>query len=231
MISMTAYWPYQRHELIRRHDFQVNERRQVFYEVSKALERAEANADDRFDMLVGAGVLPYDAYPEAVEAGFEMYEDLEDKERIDRLGALSHIINEFEQSLRMVMESELSKKYDKAGVVKFCRKKPLNELYNVLESSGWELRRQPWFCLIECGCAIINSTKHGAGRSLDVIAEKFPYHLREYYKECQGLSDPVRKALYSSPDPKDLDINAAEFEEITDAIKSFWQEFPNELRV
>lgn len=230
MAALITLWTGKRTELIRQHDFRINECRHTFEEPSKAYKRAETQADEIYDSLSSVGVNPEDAHFEAMAAGLEMHEDVENNERLNRLGALSLAINEFEKAFRALMENELSQSYERTEIEAFCRHRPLKDLYRILEHSGWDLRSRPWFPMIECGCVVNNVLKHGPGHSLDRLAREFPHHLREYWLVKGGKSDPVREALFATPVEKDLDINVTEFDAIAAAIRSFWQEFPNRLK-
>lgn len=90
------------------------------------------------------------------------------------------------------------------------------------KSSGWPVRKQPWFRFLDSCRLVVNVHKHGKGASLTTLAAKYPEYLK-------NLFDDSIDVLASEPNYEDLDISDAQFTGIEQAIESFWKDFPERL--
>lgn len=94
------------------------------------------------------------------------------------------------------------------------------KLEQFLLALGLDVRAFPQFDRLDAMRLVVNVFKHGEGKSLD--------DLRQRYPEFVPLSGPFAP---SRPDDTDMIVTDAHVEEFADAIEVFWRSVPNELLV
>jgi hypothetical protein len=139
------------------------------------------------------------------------------------LGALAGLYHQWEKELRDFIERELMHDVHKDEAMKLAWRGPITDVFDLLTEFGWEVRTRPFFPLIDACRLIVNVQKHGKGRSLEELNRDYPRYLR----------DPLGRGLPTIiPDYLDhtlLTVSEEHFAEIAQALRTFWEEFPERL--
>lgn len=214
--------------VLTRHDFFVE---QIKARVLGNFDNIEAEADQKADQVYDhLGSMPSwggedmsDAAETAFEAGYEFYELLSDMRTQTMLSAVASLYQQWDKELRYFLEHELCHAYDRDDVIKFCWRSPIGPVFKLLADFGWDVKPEAYFPLLDACRLIVNVYKHGKGGSLNDLAANYPQYLK---KPTQGLAG---LAFLDVTDFKDLDVTLEEFDELANAIRSFWLAFPERL--
>lgn len=221
-------WSGERDLILARHDFCVE---QMKARVLRGFDNMEAEADrvseevyerigamwsdDSGDMSVAAET--------AIEHGVDFYMMLSDLKNQTTLSALASLFHQWEKDFRTFLEKELSRYFERKQIAKLCWQPNIGKLFHVLEECGWRLRELQWFQHVRACRLIVNVYKHGKGRSLDELARNHPQYLKGPHSDL-GLTPWL-----TTPDHEDLLLTENEFDQIANALRQFWVDFPERL--
>ncbi len=214
--------------LLGRHDFSVEQvKLRVLGNFDNMEESAEHAATEMYGLIGSmpdSDRLDWADVAEAVrDHRDEFYMMLNEMKVQTTLGALALIYHQWDKDFRTFMERELSRFYDRDGVTKFCWQSNIGILFDTLEEFGWVIREASWFPLINQCRLIVNVYKHGKGSSLYTLAKEHPEYLG-------GPFDDINTATWLQiADYRHLSITQEEFDQITDALRLFWVELPENL--
>ena len=139
------------------------------------------------------------------------------------LAALAGLYHQWEKELREFIERELRHDMKKDAAKKHAWIGEINKIFDLLTKFGWTVRTRPFFPLIDACRLVVNVYKHGNGRSLEELNQRYHQYLR----------DPLGPDLPAFiPDYLDhalLTVTEEHFTEIADALRAFWVEFPERL--
>ncbi len=159
------------------------------------------------------------AYDEAVEH----YLALVELRKQVLLGGLAGMYHQFDKQLREFIERELQHEVEPSWMERNLWAPPGDRVLDILEAFGWPVRSLPFYPQIEALQLVVNVYKHGKGRSLKELSEKYPDY----------VVDPVRAAGFghwrTALDHEWLTVTDVQLDAFAAAIRDFWQAMPERL--
>jgi hypothetical protein len=219
-------WSETRKRILERHDFYIAQTKaRVLANFADIAGDAEKFARTEYDRL-GAKYSeePDHAAEWAYERGQQFGALLDDLRKQTFLGALAGCFHQWDKELRGFLEHELlHNDFDAEGVQKKVWHEPV---FDILLEIGWDCRTCAFFPLIDACSLIVNVHKHGKGPSLERLNKLFPVYL---HHPLGAATRPwsSKKSIHHEW----MEISEAQFEEITSALRQFWQQFPERLRL
>ena len=216
---------------LREHDFYVEQAKSRIFNnfkgenIEKEAEKAKEDFFKREELEghYGEDVDVADIAETAIEHGIEFGITLYEMKFQVILATLALMYHQWEKKLREFMEHELRFGYNNDELEKIFWKSNIDCLYDELERQGWYIRKEAWFPKIDACRLIVNVYKHGKGPALGKLKEKHPEYLKgvfdvgDFFGECDEM-------LLSY---EDLSITIEDFNEIADALRQFWVDFPS----
>jgi hypothetical protein len=217
--------------LLRRHDFFVTQAKsRLLAQFSDIAGEAERYADAEYERL---GAMPGDGSMDmsdianmAIERAQVYFCDLDDLAKQTTLSTLAAMYHQWEKTLRDLNERELARFMGRDAATKIAWHTNIGELYSGLALFGWDCRKEAFFPLIDACRLIVNVYKHGKGPSLTELAQKYPQYLRHPFALADGSIPGVFVQYW---DHEWLSVTTAQFDEISDAFRSFWNSIPHDL--
>lgn len=220
-------WDPFRQSLIAGHLFYVEQARRrllsqfedIEAEADKAAEEWLQRSSGRFDPdRHDAG----DFYEAANDAGIEFYTLLSDMRDHTRLSVVAGTFHEWDKQLRDWLVREIQHWHHGNAAAQKVWSADFVQITELLASLGWEMRSTDYFKMLDACRLVVNVYKHGKGKSLEGLKQKYP----EY------LNDPFRGAAFSSVEYRDhthLKVSDEQFQAFSDAIVAFWQAMPENI--
>ena len=215
----------QRQLILEEHDFYLE---QFSARVLSQLRDIGGEADrltnaeyERLGALPGDGSKSLDEIAEeAMERGQTLYGLLSVLRKQMILGALAGLYHQWDKELREFIEREIRSDIGSAEAARVWELKGF-QMIDLLAKIGWDCRSCPFIPRIEACGLIVNVYKHGRGRSLDELSQRFPEYLDDGFPEPPGRRSFV--------DHEWLSISEEQLKEIALALRSFWEAFPARL--
>jgi hypothetical protein len=222
-------WSGTREIILKRHDFFVAEvKSRVLTHFQDIEDEAEKYAESEYERLgslwCGEHVDVADVAEAATGRGQEFYGLLLDMKVQMTLGALSTLYHQWDKDLRNFVERELNQCFVREDVVKICWGPNIGNVFDILKQFGWDIRCSAFFKRIDACRLIVNVYKHGKGHSIDKLAIEFPAYLKGPF-----FGVPDIPPLFKSPRYEHLSVSDDEFDEIANALRAFWVEFPERM--
>ena len=222
-------WGPFRQSLIAGHLFYVEQARKrllsqfedIEAEADKAAEDWLRRSSGRFDPDRHD---PGDFYEAANDAGIEFYTLLSEMRDQTRLSVVAGMFHEWDKQLRdwLVREIQHWHRGDAAGLKVWSA--DFVQIAELLESIGWQIRSADHFKMLDACRLVVNVYKHGKGKSLEDLKQKYP----EYLDDPFGGSS----AAFPGAEHRDhthLRVSDDQFEAFSDAIVAFWQAVPENI--
>jgi hypothetical protein len=222
-------WSIERGLLLARHDFYIEQTKarvlSNFSEMEKEADRVSQEVYERIGSMSSSdGNWDMSAVAEvAYERGADFYMLLSDLKTQTTLGALASLFHQWDKDFRSFMEREMAHSFGRVEVEKYCRQPNIGALFDALEKCGWPLRQARWFPLVNACRLIVNVYKHGKGKSLNKLAKDYPQYLKGMF-DNHGANSCLNLQDYGN-----LSVTEEEFDQIADALRSFWVDFPERL--
>jgi len=176
-------------------------------------ERGQHFDPDRHD--------PGDFYEAAHDAGIEFYGLLSDMRERTRLSVVAGIFHEWDKQLRDWLVGEIRHWHQGESVRSKIWSADFGQIADLLVSFGWDIRSTNYFPTLDACRLVVNVYKHGDGKSLDELRRAFPEYLANPF-------DDVSDAMHL--DHSHLKVSDEQLQAFSDAIVSFWQHVPENVR-
>jgi hypothetical protein len=222
-------WSGKRERLQQRHGFYCEQVRiRIFSQFDNIEAEADAHMEKEYDRL-GSICSPDEdggcaAAEMAQSSAVNLYSLLLDLKKQTILGALAGMYHQWEKDLREFIECEL--RHD--GVLnarKIAWNSRVDDVFDILTTFGWHWRKQSFYSQIEACRRVVNVYKHGKGSSLDRLAETFPEYLDDNFSADKDDIFYSKESL----NHEWLSITPEQFNDIAEAISTFWKDFPERL--
>jgi hypothetical protein len=222
-------WVGQRRLVLERHDFYVEQvKARVLAQFQDVAGEAERHSEAEYERL---GSLPGDEGSDMVEIaeiasdkGQVFYSLLSDLKKQMLLGALAGLYHQWDKDLRDFVERELRQHLKPTDAGKIAWDPNVGNVFDMLAEFGWDCRCAAFFRRIDACRLVVNGYKHGKGRSLDDLGTRYPEYLDDGF--TKGTSWLLAPGYL---DHEWLSISEPQFDEIADALRQFWVEFPERL--
>lgn len=222
-------WGPVRQSLISRHMFYVEQARKrllsqfedIEAEAEKAseewLERSSSRFDpDRHD--------PGDFYEAANDAGIEFYGLLNDMRDQTCLSIVAGMFHEWDKQLRDWLVREIQHWHRGNTAALKIWSSDFLQIAELLESVGWKFCSADYFRKLDACRLVVNVYKHGKGKSLDDLKQRFPEYLDDPFSGAGGSFSEVEHR-----DHTHLKVSEQQFQAFADAIVEFWQAVPENI--
>ena len=176
-----------------------------------------ANLSNEYFDLAHIADIAYDESIKFSELLFDLRRDM-------TLASVAALYHQWEKDLKRFLARELRYYAEHPDVV--WTAKP-NDILEWLEKQGWPYRSYTWFPVLDACRLIVNAYKHGKGRSLDELKNKYPQYLGSFENDQSGNGEPDLTYL----DHEDLLLTDEQFDKFVEAVKQFWNSFPNEIHL
>lgn len=223
-------WEAHRKSLIAGHLFYVEQARKrllsqfndIESEADKAaeewLERSNAWFDpDRHD--------PGDFYERANDVGIEFYQLLSGMRDQTWLSVVAGIFHEWDKQLRGWLVREIEHWHRGENFPRKIWAADFVQIGEFLDCLGWAFSSTDYFRKLDACRLVVNVYKHGDGKSLDDLKERYPEYL-------DGRVNEHGFAILNKDfrDHTHLKISEVQFQRFSDAIVEFWKGVPEYTR-
>ena len=127
---------------------------------------------------------------------------------------LTSLYHQWEKDVRKCAGYNLESGYDSASSIE--------ELLDKFKQSGWDVRKEPWFQMINSCRAIVNVYKHNDEVDRNNLHEKYPQFFNKELIQTLGEWGELYWGY------EELSIRPEGFDEIANAFRQFWVNFPGE---
>lgn len=178
----------------------------------------------RFDPdLHDPGCDAEDAYHE----GIELYRLLSEMKNDVRLSMISTMFHNWEKQLREWLMHEVRYWCPGEEVKNAIWEETLDEIFNLLKVTGYyDVRSQAFFPTLDSLRLVVNVFKHGDGKSLRNLDQKFPRFTARSHQGFYAKSLRMRILRHEH-----MVVTDADFAEFSDALVQFWQGLPDNMMV
>lgn len=139
------------------------------------------------------------------------------------LGGLAGMYHQFDKQLREFIEREMLRYVDHEWTDRHVWKPAGDKVLDILEEFGWRVKSLPFYPLLDALQLVVNVYKHGKGRSLNELNDRYE----------RFVVDPVKVAGYgewrTTLDHEWLTVTDDQFDEFAAAISDFWSAMPERL--
>ncbi|KAB2364184.1 hypothetical protein ACQCWD_20725 [Bacillus thuringiensis] len=186
--------------------------KQLEIEYSTAFDWENTNPGDVFQMIH--------------EKAYEFYEFEVLMEHNYHLSFLANMYQIFEQQLRSFAYSELNHRLSPVRTKKLARfGTNMNEIKEAYKAMGYDLEKNMYWETIRTLSDIVNTFKHGVGRSAKRLLKKHP----EIFKIDTYNNQRVMDRELTTNFVVVFDIKKIDFNVYANVLINFWEDFPEYL--
>lgn len=167
---------------------------------------------------------PDDFYEDAHEFSIQHYELLSNMCEQTHLSVVAGMFHEWDKQLRGWLVSQIQSWHTGDSVASKIWSVDFSQIIDLLESFGWKVRCTDYFQVLDACRLVVNVYKHGKGKSLDDLRERFPEYLDNPAKCFSGA---ILDAAYL--DHTHLKVNNSQFNAFSDGIVAFWRNVPESV--
>lgn len=168
---------------------------------------------------------PADGAEDAYHDGVWRYQLLMELRDNVRLNIVSGFFHTWEKTLREWVVRQVQFWHRGETVKVELWEKPIAHIFDLLKAFGWSIHAAQFFPAIDACRLIVNVHKHGDGRSLTELSDRYPNYLVHPLDTLRGdLSD-----MWFEPKHDHLKIDDADLDAFADAITAFWNQVPLEM--
>ncbi|GAB2208957.1 hypothetical protein ROS1_57750 [Roseibium sp. ROS1] len=187
-------------------------------------QEAEAHAQEVYEAS-GACFNPEchdaaDFVGSAQDAGIRFYELLDDMRRQTIFSVAAGMYHQFEIKLRDFLVREFQKSFSGEKLKQKLWRQEISKIFDLVEGCGWKVRNEPFFEHIDACRLVVNVYKHGDGKSLDELLDKYPKYLRSPFND-----DNVRPWTVGV-DYTSLTVGREDLCVFHHAFRDFWNSIP-----
>lgn len=221
-----------REELIEKHEFYVHQaKKRIIEQFTDHAIKEEANQTAEESWRARGQNFnpdyhdPGDFAEDAYEDGVWRYQLLCDLRDNVRLNIIAGLFHRWEKDLRQWLANEIQRWHRGNEVKDKIWKTNFENLFDLLESFGWNLKKSNWFADIDACRLVVNVHKHGDGPSLQNLHREFPSFLVDPHSDITGSTS----LLFSYYSHNDLKVSDNDLDVFANAIKQFWLDLPDEV--
>lgn len=217
-------WSGRREQLIRRHDFYLDQAcKRLLSQFDDLENEATLHGEDYYQRLSAAVSIDHDPdliHEQARDEVFQHYDLLIEMKRQTILNILAGCYHQWETDLRALLEKELIRTLSDNFTQKNTWENNIIQIYDVLAAFGWNIRDCGFFDRIDTMRLIVNVHKHGKGNSLNNLIKKHPNFIQPTY-------DFITPNLGASNSKQvTLMVSMKEFKDLAGGCRAFWEQMP-----
>lgn len=159
----------------------------------------------------------------AYDHSIEFYGLLSDLHEQTRLSVVAGMFHEWDKQLRDWLVREIGHWHHGGNVASKVWSADFGQIADLLECFGWNVRKSNYFRALDACRLVVNVYKHGEGKSLDDLRDKFPEYLDDPFKGTGAFPDTKYR------DHTHLRVSDDQFQAFSDAILAFWRDVPENV--
>ena len=190
-------------------------------EADKAADDWLARSSNRFDPdRHDSG----DFYEAANDAGIEFYGLLSDMRDQTCLSVVAGMFHEWDKQFRDWLVREIQHWHQGCAAAQKVWSADFGQIAELLESLGWNISSADYFRQLDACRLVVNIYKHGKGKSLDDLKQKYPEYLDDPFSGSGGGFSNLEHR-----DHTHLKVSRDQLHAISDAIVAFWRAVPENI--
>ncbi len=163
----------------------------------------------------------------AYEHSIEYYLLLDSMRKQTILSVVAGLFHEFEKEFRVWVARELDDFYHIKEIERKVWSLSLKALKQFFDGCGWNVTAAPFSSHLEACELIVNVHKHGKGRSLEQLKDRFPEYIDPMYRGFEKGS--LAELVWKNIDHECLDVKEDWVDWVYKAISAFWQSIPERI--
>lgn len=164
---------------------------------------------------------PGDFYEKAHDVSIGFYELLGEMRDQTRLSVVAGMFHEWDKQLRDWLTREIHHWHRGDNAALKIWSADFRQIAELLESFGWNLCTTDYFQALDACRLVVNVYKHGKGKSLDELKDRFPEFLADSLAGLEGMSLDM-----SYRDHTHLQVSDDQLKAFSEAILAFWRNVP-----
>ena len=225
-------WSGFRSQLIEKHEFYVSQAKSRLLdqftdeEITKEADRvADESWEARGRNFNPDFDDPADGAEDAYQDGVWRYQLMAELRDSVRMNIIAGFFHEWEKTLRQWLVDEVRQWHHGEGTKSKIWKANFDDLYELLESFGWDLKVAPWFAALDSCRLVVNVHKHGDGPSLTHLDQAYPQFL------VHPLADLLDDGglFLDQKSHEHMKVNDTDLDAFADAITQFWRDVPENV--
>lgn len=222
-------WSGFRDQLIEKHEFYVQQARTKLLDqfTDAAISKESDRISDESWQARGQNFNPdyddpADGAEDAYQDGVWRYQllcELRDNVRMNIIAGFFHV---WEKELRQWLVREVQHWHQGERTKAKIWKANFDELYELLESFGWQLKTSSWFPALDACRLVVNVHKHGDGPSLNNLHLAYPRFLVHPLAEILDESS----VFLDQQSHEHMQVEDTDLEDFANSITQFWRELP-----
>lgn len=184
---------------------------------NQALERNAGFYDPEQD---NADSLQEDAYEQMCEF-HRLLTDMRDRTRLSVVAGMFH---EWDKQLRDWLVREIQHWHHGETAALKVWSADFVQIAELLENIGWPICSADYFRTLDACRLVVNVYKHGKGKSLEDLKQKYPEYLDDPFSGSGGPFSGVEHR-----DHTHLKVSDDQFQAFSDSIVAFWQAVPENI--
>lgn len=223
---MFQMWQPFREMLIAQHKFYVD---QAHKRLLSQFEDMEAEADKAAEDWLERNSARFDPdrddpasfYERAQDESINFYTLLSDMRDQTRLSTVAGMYHEWDKQLRDWIVREMNHWYQGESAPSSIWSADFDGMTELLTCFGWSLKNTEFYPLLDACRLVVNVYKHGEGKSLSLLKDRYPEYLKNPFEAVSGGWSEV-----SHRDHTSLVVSEEQILGFSDAIVAFWQFVP-----
>lgn len=220
-------WEPYRQSLIGQHNFYVEQARN---RLLSQFANMEQDADTAADEWLNERSKHFDPdrddvgsiYEASGDEGIEFYLLLDKMRMQTRLSVVAGMFHAWDKKLRGWITDEMRHWHRGPSAAAKVWSADFPSIMSLLEGLGWPLNSHTYLQTLDgCRC-LVNVYKHGDGKSLADLKQRFPEYLADPIQSVHGLPATDLEWL----DHTHLSVTDDQIQSISDAIVAFWKDVP-----
>lgn len=221
-------WDGARNHHIALHQFYVEQMRsRVLSQFDDVEGQADRHTEEAYELMsqsLGYGEIDMaDLAEAAYDKGSAHYQALTDLRKQVLLSGLAGMFHQWDKTVREHLERELRHDFNGDKIEKKIWEMPLADVMDVFEQFGWPVKALPCYAKIDALQLVVNVYKHGKGRSLIQLAERYGEYI------CDPIQQLIPKGTAFGINHEWLNVTDGQLKQFSDAIRDFWRDMPERL--
>lgn len=222
-------WGPFRQSLVTNHTFYVEQAHKrllsqfedIEAEAKKAADEWLEKSSGRFDP---DRHVPDDFNESANDVGVEFYSLLNNMRDQTNLSVVAGMFHEWDKQFRDWLVREIQHWHHGVTAAQKVWKADFGQIAELLESLGWNISSSGYFHQLDACRLVVNVYKHGKGKSLEDLKDKYPEYLEDPFRGFGGGFSDVEYR-----DHTHLKVTKDQFQAFSGAIVEFWHAVPENI--
>jgi hypothetical protein len=167
---------------------------------------------------------PGDFYEAANDSAIEFYGLLSDMRDQTILSIVAWVFHEWDKQLRDWLVREIQHWHKGDSPAQKVWSTDSGQIMEFLECLGWKISSTHFFDQLDACRLVVNVYKHGNGKSLEDLKQKYPCYLKDPFSGAGGSLSEVQYR-----DHTHLRVTKEQLQAFSSAIVEFWRAVPENI--